>query len=399
MSSVNESPVIIGFVRTPHGKFGGSIKALNAPRLSAECMKSLIRRLDFDVKLIDEVIIGCSIQGGHGQNVARAAAIMAGLPPTVNAYTVNRVCSSGMQAIINAVHELKLGEASFVIAGGVESMSTAPLALPPELRWGVRHCILRSLNLIDLMVNDGLLDSIEMKLMGQQADVIARMHNVKREELDEYAYRSHVRAAHATENKLFIEMEPVDTYANGERVYLDHDECIRFDTSLDNLAKLKPVFTPEGPHTAGTSSQLSDGAAMLMLTSESKAKEFGFKPVARVVGYAHVSVETWRFPEAPVYVIEKLLRRLGWTIDDVDAFEVNEAFAVVPVLASKLLKVPLEKMNILGGAIALGHPLGATGARIVTTLISALKHVGGRRGVAALCHGGGGATAIAIELL
>lgn len=391
--------VIVGFVRTPIGKFGGAFRNVKPQHLAAICIRKLLERTGIDGKLIDEVIIGCALQGGFGQNIARQAALMAGLSPTVGAYVVNRVCSSGMQAIFEAYRQLKVGDASLIIAGGVESMSTCPLAIPHEARWGVKHCVIKKVEIIDLMVHDGLTDPFTMMLMGQEADKVAQMHGAKREDLDKIAYESHMRATRATEQKLYIDMEPVDETINGERVYLDHDEGIRPDTSLEKLAKLKPVFTPEGPHTAGNSSQISDGAAMLLLTTLDKARELGLRPVARVVAYAWTAVEPWRFVEAPIGAISKVLDKAGWSIGDVDVFEVNEAFAIVPYLVNKFLDIPFSKMNILGGAIALGHPLGATGARIVTTLIAALKHVGGRRGVAALCHGTGGATSIALELI
>ncbi len=391
--------VIVGFVRTPIGRFGGAFRNVKPQQLAAICIRKLLDKTGVDGKLIDEVIVGCALQGGFGQNIARQAAIMAGLSPTVGAYVVNRVCSSGMQAIFEAYRQLKLGDASLIIAGGVESMSTCPLAIPHEARWGVKHCVVRKVEIIDLMVHDGLTDPFTMMLMGQEADKVAQMHNVSREDLDKIAYESHMRAARATENKLFIDMEPIDETINGERVYLDHDEGIRPDTCLEKLAKLRPVFTPEGPHTAGNSSQISDGAAMLLLTTSEKAKELGLRPVARIVTYAWTAVEPWRFVEAPIGAIRKILEKQGWTIDDVDVFEVNEAFAVVPYLVNRYLDIPYSKMNVLGGAIALGHPLGATGARIVTTLIAALKYVNGRRGIAALCHGTGGATSIALELV
>ena len=391
--------VIVGFVRTPIGKFGGAFKNVRPQHLAAECIKMLLNRTGVDGKLIDEVIIGSALQGGFGQNIARQAALLAGLPVTVGAYTVNRVCSSGMQAVFEAYRQLKVGDAKLIIAGGVESMSTCPLAVPHDVRWGIKHCVIKKYELVDLMVHDGLLDPMTYMLMGEEADKVARLHNIPREQLDWIAYQSHMRAWRATEQKLFIDMEPIDTTINGERVQLDHDEGIRPDTSLEKLAKLKPVFTPEGPHTAGNSSQLSDGAAMLLLTTAEYAKELGLKPIAKIVGYAWVATETWRFVEAPVQVIQKLLTKLNWTIQDVDVFEVNEAFAVVPALVNRYLDIPFDKMNILGGAIALGHPLGATGARIITTLIAALKHINGKRGIAALCHGTGGATAIAIELI
>ncbi|OYT27046.1 MAG: acetyl-CoA acetyltransferase [Thermoprotei archaeon ex4572_64] len=390
--------VIVGYVRTPIGKFGGSLKNLKTAQLCAECIKALLERVNIDSNLIDEVIIGSALQGGMAQNIARQAAFLAGLPLNVNAYTVNKVCSSGMQAIFEAYKDLVLKRAEIVIAGGAESMSTAPIALPSDVRWGFRHLILRDLKFIDLMVHDGLYDAIDNMIMGQEADKVARMHNLSREELDWYSYQSHMRAWKATEEKLFIDLEPVDTHVSGEKVFLDRDEGIRPDTSIEKLSKLKPVFNPDGLLTAGNSSQLSDGAAVLLLTTIDKAKELGLKPIAKIVDYDWHLTDSWRFTEAPMHVIDKLLRKLKWSVNDVDVFEVNEAFASVPVMVNKYLKVPYSKMNLFGGAIALGHPLGASGARIVTTLLAVLKHVGGKRGIAALCHGGGGATAIALEI-
>jgi acetyl-CoA C-acetyltransferase len=255
------------------------------------------------------------------------------------------------------------------------------------------------MELVDLMVHDGLMDPNGPVPVGKEADLVAREHEVTREELDKVAYESHMRATRASDKGLFLELEPIDIAIDGERVRLVSDEGVRPDTSLEALGKLKPAFTPEGPHTAGNSSQLSDGAAALLLTTEEYAKELGLRPIARVLNYAWHMMEPWRFTEAPVFVIRKLMGKLGWSLDDVDVFEVNEAFAVVNVLVNKELGIPYDRLNILGGAIALGHPLGASGARIVTTLISALRHRGGRRGIAALCHNVGGATAIGLELI
>jgi len=392
-------PLVVGFVRTPIGRFGGSLRDLKPSMLGAVCIRALLDRAGLEPRLVDEVIVGCALQGGAGQNVARQAALLAGLPDRVNAYTINRVCSSGMQALIEACRHVALGDASIVVAAGVESMSTCPLAITHEARWGIRHCVTRRLELVDLMVLDGLVESLSGRLMGELADEAARRHGIDRELLDWIAYESNRRAWHATVGGLFRDLEPVDVGVGGRRVRLEVDECIRPDTSIERLRELRPVFTSLGPHTAGNSSKLGDGAAALLIASESAARELGLRPVARVVGYAEVSTDPTRFVEAPIHAIRLVLERVGWGLSDVDAFEVNEAFAVVPALVNRFLGVPYEKMNILGGAIALGHPLGATGARIVTTLIAALASIGGRRGVAALCHGGGGATAIALELV
>jgi len=396
---MNSEVVIVGYVRTPIGKFGGALRNVKSPQLAAEAIRALLKRSGVEPSMVDEVIFGSTLQGGMGQNISRYAALLAGLPNSVSAYTVNRVCSSGMQAIIDAYRELVLGDASIVIAGGVDSMSTQPIALPSEYRWGVKHFITKVVQPIDLMVYDGLIDPVTMMVMGQEADMVAKENEITRDELDEYAYMSHMRAVKATEGGLFKEVEPIDSTIGGERVKLDHDEGIRPDTSLEKLKALKPAFTPDGLHTAGNSSQLSDGAAALLLTTMDKARELGLKPIARVIGYAWYMIEPRRFTEAPTYVIDKVLRKLNLSLGSIDYFEVNEAFAVVNVLVHRRLGIPYDRMNIFGGAIAIGHPLGASGARIVTTLLTGLEHLGGRRGVAALCHGTGGATALVVERL
>ncbi|MGC8994415.1 MAG: thiolase family protein [Pyrobaculum sp.] len=389
--------VIVGYVRTPIGKFGGALKDVKTPHLAAFTIKKVLERAGVDGKVVDEVVFGSTLQGGMGQNLARYAALLAGLPVEVSAYTVNRVCSSGMQAIVEAYREIAMGDASVVVAGGAESMSTAPICLPDSARWGMRHLIGRREDFRDLMVYDGLTDPVTGMLMGEETEMVAREHKLTREELDWIAYESHMRAWRATENKWFDDMEPILGEWGG--VKLDRDEGIRPDTTLEKLAKLRPAFKADGVLTAGNSSQLSDGAAALLLMSEEKARELGVKPIARILGYSWHMVEPWRFTEAPIYATQKLLKKLGVGLDYFDYFEFNEAFAVVNALVNRVLGVPYDKMNVFGGAIALGHPLGASGARIVTTLISVLRQKGGRRGLAALCHGTGGGTALAIELV
>ncbi|MCU7788536.1 thiolase family protein [Pyrobaculum sp. 3827-6] len=389
--------VIVGYVRTPIGKFGGALKDVKTPHLAAFTIKKVLERAGVDGKVVEEVVFGSTLQGGMGQNLARYAALLAGLPVEVSAYTVNRVCSSGMQAIVEAYREIAMGDASVVVAGGAESMSTAPICLPDSARWGMRHLIGRREDFRDLMVYDGLTDPATGMLMGEETELVAREHKLTREELDWIAYESHMRAWRATENKWFDDMEPILGEWGG--VKLDRDEGIRPDTTLEKLAKLKPAFKADGVLTAGNSSQLSDGAAALLLMSEEKARELGVRPIARILGYSWHMVEPWRFTEAPVYATQKLLKKLGVGLDYFDYFEFNEAFAVVNALVNRVLGVPYDKMNVFGGAIALGHPLGASGARIVTTLISVLRQRGGRRGLAALCHGTGGGTALAIELV
>ncbi|ABP49921.1 thiolase family protein [Pyrobaculum arsenaticum] len=391
--------VIVGYARTPIGKFGGGLKDVKTAHLAAFAIRKALDRAGVEGKFVDEVIIGSTLQGGQGQSLARQAALYAGLPVTTSAYTVNRVCSSGMQAVIEAYREIALGDADIVVAGGAESMSTAPLAFAPEVRWGVKHLIGRGQQLLDLMVYDGLTDPVNGLLMGEEAEMVAKEWGLTRQELDLVAYESHMRAWRATENKWFLDLEPIDDVLGGVRVKLDRDEGIRPDTTVEKLAKLKPAFKPDGVLTAGNSSQLSDGAAVLVLASADKAKELGLKPVAKVLGYSWHMVEPWRFIEAPIYAVQKLFKKLGMDASQFDYFENNEAFAVNNVLFHKALQVPYDKLNVFGGAIALGHPLGASGARIITTLISVLKVKGGRRGIAALCHGTGGGTALAVELI
>lgn len=391
--------VIVGYVRTPIGKFGGALKDVHPAHLAAYVIRKALERAGAEPKVVDEVIMGHVLQGGFGQNIARQASLLAGLPVETSAYTVNRVCSSGMQAIIEGVREVKLGDAEVVVAGGVESMSMAPFVLPSSIRWGVKMLFgARRMEVIDLMYFDGLTDPTSGKVMGEEADMVARERRAPREELDWIAYESHMRATRATEGKLFAEMEPLlGEELGGVKVTLEKDEGIRPDTSLEKLARLSPVFTKEGPHTAGTSSQISDGAAAVVLTTLEKAKELGLRPIARILGYSWAMVEPWRFVEAPVKAVRRLLEKLK--VEEVDYFENNEAFAISSYIFTRDLGVPYDRLNPFGGAIALGHPIGASGARIITTLISVLKHYGGRRGIASLCHGTGGATALAIELV
>ncbi len=390
---------IVGYARTPIGKFGGALKDVKTAHLAAFAIRKALERIGLDGKPVEEVIIGSTLQGGQGQSLARQAALYAGLPVTTSAYTVNRVCSSGMQAVIDAYREIALGDADIVVAGGAESMSTAPLAFSSETRWGVKHLIGRGQQLLDLMVYDGLTDPTNGLLMGEEAEMVAKEWGITRQELDQVAYESHMRAWKATENKWFLDMEPIEDTLGGVQVKLDRDEGIRPDTNLEKLAKLKPAFRPDGVLTAGNSSQLSDGAAALVLASSDKAKELGLKPVAKILGYSWHMVEPWRFVEAPIYAVQKLVKKIGMGLDQFDYFENNEAFAVNNILFHRVLQVPYERLNVFGGAVALGHPLGASGARIITTLISVLKVKGGRRGIAALCHGTGGGTAVALEII
>ncbi len=391
---------IVSAVRTPIGKFGRSLARLPAVELGAIAIREAVSRAGIEPRDVEFVVMGHVIRAGTGMNTARQAALKAGVPPTVDAMNVDMVCASGMAAIITAAQAIQAGDYDIVVAGGMESMSQAPFLLPAEVRWGLRHLITRRAELLDAMVHDGLLDVFTGKVMGEEADMVAREHGYSREELDMVAYESHRRAAAAWEQGAFRdEVVPVDVTYDGERVHLERDEGVRPDTTPEKLAKLPPAFGPDGLHTAGSSSQLSDGAAALVLASEDKVRELGLKPLARVLGYAVGALETWRFPEAPVHVVRKLLSKLGMGVSDFDYFENNEAFAVNSLLFRDLLGVSLDRLNVFGGAIALGHPLGASGARIVVTLINVLRRKGGRRGIASICHGLGGAAALALELV
>ncbi len=391
---------IISAVRTPIGKFGKSLSPLKASELGSIAIKAAIEKAGIEPKMVEYVVMGHVIRAGTGMNTARQAALRAGIPEDVDAVTVDMVCASGMAAIINAVQTIKTGDARIVVAGGMESMSNAPFIIGSEARWGIKHLIMRELKLLDAMVYDGLYDVFLNKIMGEEADMVAKHHGYSREELDMVGYESHMRAAKAWDQGFFRdEVVFIDTSINGQRISLERDEGIRPDTTPEKLAKLPPAFGKDGLHTAGTSSQISDGAAALVLASADAVKEYGLKPLAKVLGYSWAGVETWRFPEAPIYAVRKLLKKLNMELREFDYFENNEAFAVNNLLMRDLLGISLDRLNVFGGAIAIGHPLGASGARITTTLINVLKKKGGRRGIASICHGLGGAAALAIELV
>ncbi len=392
--------VIVSATRTPIGKFGRSLSQVKAHILGAEVIKSLLYRSGLDKDHIDLIVMGQVIRAGSGMLTSKQAAITAGLPPTIDCLNVDMVCSSSMAAIATAALYIEKGAASLAIAGGFESMSQAPYILDSSFRRGVPHLTYRRVEIIDSMVYDGLTDPFNNYHMGKIADLYARKIGAGREELDLIALESHRRAAKARDNGVFSrEITPISITLNGKRIELENDEGIKDDISYEKLSSLKPVFTPEGPHTAGNSSQLSDGAAGVILTTYSKAKELGLKPVARLVGYASVDVDSILFPWAPVPAVREILDGFKLDVSDIDLFENNEAFAVSSYIFNKDLKVEYGRLNVHGGSIALGHPLGATGARLLTTLINALKHRGGRKGIASMCHGLGGATAILVELL
>lgn len=392
-----ENVYIVSAVRTPIGRFGGAYRDIHPADLGAITIKEALYRGKVDPKDVEITIMGNILRAGHGQDVARQASVKAGIPMEVDGYSVDMVCSSGMMSVMNAVQMIKSGDADVVVAGGVESMSQSMLALRSNIRWGVKTIMPpNKIEFIDTMQMDGLTDPFNMKLMGQEADMVAKSHDFTRRELDEVAYQSQKRAHEATVKGL-VKDELVNVEINGQKITVD--EGIRPDTSLEKLEKLRPAFTQDGFHTAGNSSQLSDGASAMVLMSERAVKERGLEPLAKVLGYSWAGIESWKFTEAPIFAVKKLLKKLNAEITDFDYFENNEAFAVNSILANRYLGIPYDKLNVFGGAIAIGHPIGASGARIITTLINVLSKMDGKKGIASICHGTGGSTAIAIELL
>ena len=391
---------IVATARTPIGKFGGALKDLSPADLGAHAMKAALARAGVDGKNLDLYIMGNILRAGHGQLIPRQAAIKAGIPQEVDGYAVDMVCSSGMMTVMNAATAIKSGEADLVLAGGIESMSQAGFFLSHKARWGYKLLLGKPEQLHDLLLRDGLTDPIAEGLMGDLTERLALDYEITRDKLDEVAYHSHRRAAQATRLGLLKkEIAPVEVRIRNEKVLLDYDEGVREDTTLAGLAKLPPAFAQDGILTVGNSSQISDGAAALLLASEQAVEKHNLKPMARVLGGTWAAGESWRYVEAPVAAVKKLLDKLDKSADNFDLIENNEAFAVSSVLYSKLLGISYERLNVYGGSIALGHPIGCTGARIIGTLLNALEERAGKLGLASLCHGTGGATALAVERL
>jgi len=400
MTQTNSQPVILSAVRTPSGRFLGSLCCISAPQLGAVVVKAVVERAGIqDLSKIDEVLMGNVVSAGEGQAPARQAALFAGLPPSVGATTINKVCGSGLKTIMLAAQAIKAGDGDLYVAGGMESMSRTPYLVygrTGELRFGHNQ-------LIDSLLQDGLWDPFEDWGMGNAAEFIAAEYEVSRQAMDEFAFASHQKAINAIDAGRFKdEVVPVEIPGRkGETTLFSVDETPRRDTSLDALAKLKPCFVDDGKVTAGNAPGLNDGAAAVVIASREKAEALGCKPLARVIGYAQAAVEPKYLFIAPAYAIPKLLDKISWSLADVDLIELNEAFAA-QVLADGYALADMgwdwSKVNVNGGAIALGHPIGASGARILTTLIYALKQRGLKRGIASLCLGGAEAVAMAIEL-
>ncbi|MCL5440766.1 MAG: thiolase family protein [Candidatus Marsarchaeota archaeon] len=387
---------IVSAARTPLGKFGGVFRSVTPVELGSVAIKGAISRAGIEPGDVDIAVMGNILRAGHGQNVSRQAATAAGIPMDKEAYGIDMVCSSGMMSVANAAQMIKSGDADIVIAGGMESMSQSSIALKGDMRWGVKLLPSGKNNLVDTMQVDGLTDPFNMKPMGEEADALAREYGVMREELDRVSFDSHMRASKAlSASFLQKEIEPVNV--SGKPVSID--EGIRADTTMEKLSMLKPVFSKDGMHTAGNSSQLSDGAAALVIAGENAVKERGITPIARITGYSWAGVESERFIEAPVAALEKLSKKSGLDIKSFDYYENNEAFALNSVVMNRRLGIDYEKMNAFGGAIALGHPIGASGARIIATLLNVLSSNNANSGVASICHGTGGATALSVEMI
>jgi acetyl-CoA C-acetyltransferase len=386
---------IVGAARTPIGRYLGALSNLSAPELGAVAVRAAVDRSGIDPAAVEDVIIGNVVQAGVGQAPARQAALGAGLPSTASATTINKVCASGLEAINSAALSIRNGDADVVIAGGMESMSRSPHLLNGA-RQGLR---LGSGQLDDAVIHDGLWCPFERHHMGNAAEAIAEKHGIGRAEMDEYALNSHRKAVAAAEAGRFdAEITPV-TVGGRTPTVVSRDESPRADTSPEALAKLRPAFLPDGVVTAGNAPGLTDGAAAVVVASEPAVREHDLTPLARVVGHATAACEPlWLF-DAPVLAIEKLLKKTGTLLDDYDLIELNEAFAAQILANGKSLGWDWDRVNVNGGAIALGHPIGATGARIVVTLLHAMKQRGVKRGMAGLCHGGGGAVAMSFELV
>ena len=395
-----EEAYIVSAVRTPLGRFGGVLAGFSPVDLGAIAMRAALAQTKAPGEAIDLYILGNVLRAGHGQSLPRQAAFKAGIPETVNGYAVDMVCSSGMMSVMNAATAIRAGEADIVLAGGMESMSQTGFFLSHRARWGYKFLLGSPEQLTDILLYDGLTDSTTAETMGEQAERLAATYQITRADLDEVALYSQQRAAMATEQGWFKrEIVPIEIEGKKGLQLVDKDEGIRPETTLESLTKLKPAFSKDGVFTPGNSSQISDGAAALVLASKSAVERYGLVPLARIIGGAWVGGESWRFPEVPILAVNKLLEKLKMRIYDFDLFENNEAFALSNVLFNRILGVPYEKLNVYGGAIALGHPIGASGARIIVTLLNALQERNGQMGLASVCHGTGGGTAIAVERL
>ncbi|HMD83581.1 MAG TPA: acetyl-CoA C-acetyltransferase [Terriglobia bacterium] len=390
-----KEPVIISACRTAIGKFQGSLTPFSAMELGAFAVREAVRRAGIDSALVDEIIMGNVVPAGLGQNPARQAGLKGGLANRVAAMTINKVCGSGLKAVGLAAQAIQTGNAEIVVAGGMESMTNCPYLLP-QARAGMR---IGHGKVLDSMITDGLWDAYEDFHMGMTGELVAEKYAITRQRQDAYAVESHRRAIDAIKSGRFQdEIVPISIkQKKGDPIQFSTDESPRADTSLETLAKLRPAFKPDGTVTAGNAPGTNDGAAALVVTSLEKARELGKPPLARVVGQAVSGVEPKWVMMAPVDAVRILLKKLDWKTEDVDLYELNEAFSVQAIAVIQELGLDPAKTNVNGGAVALGHPIGASGARILVTLLYELARRNARRGVAALCLGGGNAVALAIE--
>jgi acetyl-CoA C-acetyltransferase len=389
--------VIVSAVRTPTGKFLGGLKDLSATALGALVVREAVRRAGVDPATVNECIMGNVVSAGLGQAPARQAAIHGGLSNSVGALTINKVCGSGLKAVMLAAQGIATGDIDIAVAGGMESMSNCPYLLA-KAREGLR---MGDGTLIDSMIHDGLWDSFNNVHMGLTGEVVSERYHVSREEQDKYSVESHRRAAHATREGWFTqEILPVSIpQKKGDPIVISRDESIREDTSVESLAKLKPAFKKDGTVTAGNAPGVNDGAAATVVTAAEVAQRLNLKPIARIVGQATSGLEPMLVMMTPVEAVRKVLKKTGWKVEDVELFELNEAFAVQAVAVTRELGIDPAKVNVNGGAVALGHPIGASGARVLTTLLYALGRLGKKRGIATLCLGGGNGVALAVERL
>ena len=389
-----EEVVILSANRTPIGKFGKALANIKATDLGALTVREAVRRAGIEPTDVDECIMGNVISAGQGQNPARQAAVNGGLPVEIGSFTVNAVCGSGMKAAMLAADSIKAGEYNCIVVGGMENMSSAPY-LMPGARFGYR---MNDQVVKDSMVFDGLWDIFNNKHMGFTGEIVADRFNVSREDADQLSYESHIKAAKATKSGAFKdEILPVKIKQKKEEIIFDTDEGIREDTTVEILSKLKPAFKEDGKVTAGNSSQISDGASALVVASASFAKEHGLKPLATIEAYGERGVLPELIMEAPIPTTRHVLKKAGMTIDDIDLFEHNEAFATASCAVKKELNVPDEIFNVNGGAVALGHPIGCSGARVLTTLVYALKNRNKEVGCGTLCLGGGNAVTMIVR--
>lgn len=386
---------IVSMARTAIGSFNGTLAPLSAVQMGAAAIKEAVQRAGIDPNTVNEVFMGNVLQANNGQAPARQAALAAGLPVSVACTTINKVCASGMKAIMLATQSIMLGDNDIVVAGGMESMSNAPYYLTNN-RWGARY---GNGELIDAIVRDGLQDPYKGYMMGNAGEICAEKYQFSRQDQDAYATQSYKRAAEAYQNNYFAdELMSIEVPSKKGPINFAADEEYK-NIIWDKVPTLKPAFKKDGTITAVNASKINDGAAALVLMSKQKAEELGIKPIARIAGYADAAQEPEWFTTTPAKAIPRAVSKAGWTLADVDKFEINEAFSVVALANIKEMNLDHEKVNVLGGAVALGHPVGVSGARIICTLISALKHKGGTRGAAGICNGGGGASAMAIELM